>query len=88
MFLTQMAVQLVNCGVYCDTRSMTLLPWTIMRVPEPEFTFSVLFTEEVLPRIEKQDGLLLQSAHAGRSKETLDNMDLDLSVQAVVVKRN
>ena len=48
----------------------------------------VLFTEEVLLRIEKQGGLLLQSAHAGRSKETPDNMDIDLSVQAVVVKRN
>ena len=81
---TQMAVQLVNCGIYIDKRSITLLPWTIMRVPEPEFIFRVFSMEEVLPRIEKQDGLLLQSSHAGRSKETFDKVDLDLSVQAVV----
>jgi hypothetical protein len=56
-----------------------------MKVPEPDFTFRVFFTQEVLQRIEKRDGLQLQSAHVGRSKETLDHVELDLSVQAVVV---
>ena len=35
-------------------------------------------------RIEEQDGLQLQSAHAGPNKDTLDHVDLDLCVQAVV----
>ena len=35
-------------------------------------------------RIEEQDGLQLQLAHAGPNKETLDHVDLDLCVQAVV----
>ena len=84
-YCTQMAMQLVNCSVYCNARSKTLLLWTIKKVPEPDFTFRVFFTQEVLQRIEKRDGLQLQSAHAGRSKETLDHVELDLSVQAVVV---
>ena len=55
-----------------------------MKVPEPDFTFGVFFTQEVLQRIAEREGVQLQSAHAGRSKETLDIVELDLSVQAVV----
>ena len=54
-----------------------------MKVSEPDFTFRMFFTQEVMLRIE-EDGLQLQSAHAGPNKETLDHVDLDLCVQAVV----
>ena len=74
----QMALQLVNSSVYCNARSKTLLPWTIMKVSEPDFTFRMFFTQEVMLRIQEQDGLQLQSAHAGPNKETLDHVDLDL----------
>ena len=55
-----------------------------MKVSEPDFTFRMFFTQEVILRIEEQDGLQLQSAHAGPNEETLDHVDLDLCVQAVV----
>ena len=39
-------------------------------------------------RIEEQDGLQLQSAHAGPNKEALDHVDLDLCVQTTVASFN
>ena len=74
-------MQLVNCSVYYYARSKPLLAWTIMKVSEPDFKFTVFFTQQVMQRIEKQAGLQLQSAHAVRSKETLDHVELDLSCQ-------
>ena len=55
-----------------------------MKVSEPDFTFRMFYIQEVMLRIEEQDELQLQSAHAGPNKETLDHVDLDLCVQAVV----
>ena len=55
-----------------------------MKVSEPDLTLRIFFTQEVMLRIEEQDGLQLQSAHAGPNKEALDHVDLDLCVQTIV----
>ena len=55
-----------------------------MKVSEPDYTFRMFFSQEVMLRIEEQDGLQLQLAHSGPNKETLYHVDLDLCVQAVV----
>ena len=72
-----------NCSVYCNARSKTLLPWTIMKVSEPDYTFRMFFSQEVI-YAEDRGTRWIAVAHAGPNKETLDHVDLDPCVQAVV----
>ena len=34
---------IVNCSVFCVMRSKTVLPWTILKVPECELSFAKFF---------------------------------------------
>ena len=73
---------IVNCSVFCVMRSKTVLPWTILKVPECELSFAKFFEMEVRSRV--GETLELISACAGWSKESLDEVDLMLQIQSVV----
>ena len=75
---------LVNCSVFCVLRHKTILPWTIQKIPDVELSFAEFFNQYVEGRISGIQQMDLISACAGNSKESLDEVDLNLHIQAVV----
>ena len=75
---------IVNCSVFCITKSKTIFPWTILKVPECELSFGRFFETEVESRISAALPLELKSASAGNSKDSMDEVDLMLQVRSVI----
>ena len=62
----------------------TILPWTIQKIPDVELSFAEFFNQYVEGRISGIQQMDLISACAGNSKESLDEVDLSLHIQATV----
>ena len=73
---------LVNCSVFCLGRGKTILPWSILKIPDPEISFIEFFNTEIEKRI--SESLKLASAYAGQNKEALDVVDLNLQMELVI----
>ena len=73
---------LVNCFVFCLGRGKTILPWSILKIPDPEISFIEFFNTEIEKRI--SESLKLASAYAGQNKEALDVVDLNLQMELVI----
>ena len=64
----------------------TLLPWTILQVSEPGYTFTDFFDVSVLPRIPGRSTTtyVVNSVYVGPGKNSLDAVDVSLCVLPVI----
>ncbi len=75
--------QLVNASVASFGR--TLLPWTIVRVAEVEYSVADFYHVIIKPRIsEAASECQLLSAQIGQEKNSLDNVDFSVPVVAAI----
>ena len=81
---------IVNTCVCLLPQKKTLLPWTISRVSESEYTFLDFFKSDICPKLpgnsSSDPGKLyeLLSSHVGPSKDSLDPVDLSLPIYPVI----
>ena len=72
----------VNTCVFSTLNKRALLPWTVIEIPEPEYTFQDFFKNAVWPRIAGPSTINyeLLSTHVGPQKHSLDPVDSHLRV--------
>ena len=77
---------LVNACVFSEQNHRTLLPWTILQVSEPGYTFTDFFDVSVLPRIPGRSTTtyVVNSVYVGPGKNSLDAVDVSLCVLPVI----
>ena len=73
---------LVNCSVLCRTTNNLLYPWKILTVL-PGITVGQFFKECIRPEINKEN-LDLDGAFLGRSKDSLDRVELVVPLDTAV----
>ena len=74
---------LVNCSVCNCTSNKTVLPWSIMSV-EGGVTVQQFYDEKVACKLSEQEELHLYSAGLGKSKDSLDTIEMSLSLESAV----
>jgi hypothetical protein len=72
---------LVNCSVLNRTSNKTVLPWSIMSV-ESGVTVQQFYDEKVVCKL--PDELDLESAGLGKSKDSLDKIEMSLSLDSAI----
>ena len=73
----------VNCSVYNRSLSKTIFPWTIMSLGVPGITVQQFYSEKIFTSLQEQPAKL-ESAFLGKSKDSLDRVDLCLELDAVI----
>ncbi len=73
---------MINTSVFCEQSRRTVLPWTIMQLSEESHTFNDFF-EIIKPRLVSRNCKLV-SAYIGPEKYSLDPVDINLEIVAVV----
>ena len=74
---------LVNCSVRNCTLNKTVLPWSIMSV-EGGVTVQQFYDKKVACKLSEQEEVRLDSAGLGKSKDSLDTIEMSLSLESAV----
>ena len=77
---------MINCCVFDRSISKTLLPWRILAVENPGTSVEQFFEQKILQEVEKivqnpLNAVELESAFIGRSKDSLDRIELSLELE-------
>ena len=86
--LFQATMSLVNCSVFNRSTNRLLLPWSILSVGISGITVQQFYDDKVICELEKHDVVVkqvqLDSAFLGRSKESLDRIELLLPLDSAI----
>ena len=74
----------VNCSVFNHSSNKTIFPWSIVSLGVPGITVQQFYHEKVLRCLEEQSEQELESAFLGKSKDSLDRIELSLPLDAVI----
>ena len=75
---------LVNCSVVNRTSKKTVLPWSIMSTGESGITVQQFYNERLLCKLKEPHEMELQSAFLGKSKDSLDKIELSLHLDSAI----
>ena len=72
---------LVNVCVYCLFLKTIILPWEIALVDPPDTSFLGFYEDRIRQKIQERE---LQKAYAGKSKDSLDLVNISLCMRDVI----
>ena len=75
---------LVNCSVVNRTSNKTVLPWSILSAGESGITIQQFYAEKIVCKVHELNEMDLESAFLGKSKESLDKIELSLSLDSAI----
>jgi len=75
---------LVNCSVINKTNNRILLPWSILPLTPSGVTTRQFFDDIIVCRLDDVSNLELEFAMLGKSKESLDRIELSLSLEPAI----
>ena len=75
---------LVNCSVVNRTLNKTVLPWSILSAGESGITIQQFYDEKIVCKVQELNEMDLESAFLGKSKESLDKIELSLLLDSVI----
>ena len=75
---------LVNCSVVNRTSNKTVLPWSILSAGESGITVQQFYDEKIVGQFSVSDEMDLESAFLGKSKDSLDKIELSLSLDRAI----
>ena len=78
------AICLVNCCVVNVTTNRTIFPWSILSTRDSGVTVRQFYEEKVVNQLKSTGDVELEAAFLGKSKESLDIIDLSLSLDSAV----
>ena len=80
------AQSLVIVCVFCRSRHSLLMPWKILQIGEPGRTVEQFFYDVALAKIQSTSSTTIEliSAYLGRSKESLDEIELSIQLDLAV----
>ena len=78
------AMCLVNCCVVNVTTNRTIFPWSILSTGDSGVTVRQFYEEKVVNQLKSTGDVELEAAFLGKSKESLDIIDLSLSLDSAV----
>ena len=81
----KMALRVFSLTVFCDTTKRILLPWQILGLEIPT-TFRGFYEQTVRQKLQQQgqDAREFSFVYVGKSKENLDIVDPNLSMEEVL----
>ena len=74
----------VNCSVVNHTSNKTVFPWSIMSARESGVTVQQFYNEHLLCKLKEPPEMELQSAFLGKSKDSLDKIELSLPLDSAI----
>ena len=80
-------MSMINCSVFEWSTNQTLLPWCIMSVGESGVTVQQFYDEKIVFEVGKwhvMDNIHLESAFLGKSKDSLDRIELSLPIDPAI----
>ena len=75
---------LVNCCVVNRSTSKTVFPWSILSTGESGVTVKQFYEEKVVNKLNVPEEVELEAAFLGKSKESLDKIELSLSLDSAI----
>ena len=75
---------LVNCSVVNLTLNKTVPPWSILSAGESGITIQQFYDEKIVCKVQELNEMDLESAFLGKSKESLDKIELSLSLDSAI----
>ena len=75
---------LVNCSVVNRTSNKTVLPWSILSAGESGITVQQFYDEKIVGQFSVSDEMDLESAFLGKSNDSLDKIELSLSLDRAI----
>ena len=75
---------LVNCSVVNRTSNKTVLPWSIVSAGESGITVQQFYDEKIVTQFSVSDEMDLESAFLGKSKDSLDKIELSISLDRAI----
>ena len=84
--LCMMAQTLVMVSVFCRSRHSLVMPWKILQIGEPGRTVEQFFHDVAWAKIQSTNSTTTEliSAYLGRSKESLDEVELSIRLDLAV----
>ena len=81
-----MAQTLVMVSVFCRSRHSLVMPWKILQIGEPGRTVEQFFHDVAWTKIQSTSSTTIEliSAYLGRSKESLDEIELSIRLDLAV----
>ena len=81
-----MAQTLVMVSVFCRSRHSLVMPWKILQIGEPGRTVEQFFHDVAWAKIQSTSSTTIEliSAYLGRSKESLDEVELSIQLDLAV----
>ena len=81
-----MAQTLVMVSVFCRSRHSLVMPWKILQIGEPGRTVEQFFHDVAWEKIQSMCSTTIKliSTHLGRSKESLDEIELSIRLDLAV----
>lgn len=83
-FFVAIGMALVNCSVVNRTLNKTVLPWSILSAGESGITIQQFYDEKIVCKVQELNEMDLESAFLGKSKESLDKIELSLSLDSAI----
>ena len=74
---------LVNCCVVNGTNKV-LFPWSILATGESGVTVQQFYEQKVVHELNSSEDVELEAAFLGKSKESLDKIELSLSLDSAI----
>ena len=75
---------IVNCSVVNRTSNKTVLPWSIVSAGESGITVQQFYDEKIVTQFSVSDEMDLESAFLGKSKDSLDKIELSISLDRAI----
>ena len=77
-------MSLVNCCVVNKTTNWTIFSWSILATGESRVMMQQFFEDNIVTWLHVTDKFELDSAYLGKLKDTLDQIDLSLTLDAAL----
>ena len=76
--------QLVNVSIFCRTTNQSLLRLRIMQIGQPGRSIEQFYHDVASAKKQGTQGITLKSTYLGRSKDSLDKVELSVALDKAV----